>query len=353
MVVFLWICAALVGLVALSIFVLWLVYAPVVARAFAEMPWFPNRRPTMTPDDYPEGIFDAEKVFFDTADGVRLAGTYLPTMADERKGVVVFCHELRGSQATALAYTSGLRDEGFDVLAFDFRDHGESQKTGPGGPLPWATFDEAADVQAAIDFCCRREETLAGRIVLFGLSRGASVALCVAEADSRVQSVVLDSICPTERVQLYLIRRFMHLHVPACPQLSMLPDWMLSLLAFWANRIIQRQRRCRLLRVDRAARRIRKPVLLIHGGRDAIAPLETACSLRKQMRNRPRLWVVSEARHNETVYEAGEEYHCRIARFLTRHTCAPFNRVISRTKPISAVIMQENAAQCDAAPAAF
>jgi pimeloyl-ACP methyl ester carboxylesterase len=145
----------------------------------------------------------------------------------------------------------------------------------------------------------------------------------------------------------------MHLHVPACPQLALLPDWTLAMLAFWANCIIQRRRRCRILRVDRAARRIRKPVLLIHGGRDAIAPLETVCSLRKQLRNRPRLWVVSQARHNETVYEVGEEYHFRVARFLTRHACAPFNRVIPRTAPIGAVIMQENASQRDAAPAVF
>ncbi len=351
MVTFLWMVATLIGLVALSIFSLWAVYAPVVARAFAEMPWFPSRRPAMMLDDYPESIFDAEKVFFDTTDGVRLAGTYLPAIADERKGVVVFCHELRGSQATALAYTSGLRKEGFDVLAFDFRDHGESQKTGGDGLLPWATFDEVADVQAAIDFCCRRKKTLAGRVVLFGLSRGATAALCVAEADSRVQSVVLDSICPTERVQLYLIRRFMHLHVPACPQLAMLPDWTLSMLAFWANCIIQRQRHCRILRVDRAARRIRKPVLLIHGGRDAMTPLETVCSLRKQMRNRPRLWVISEARHNETVYEVGEEYHCRVARFLTRHAYIPSNGVIARARPVSAATIEENATQCNTAPA--
>lgn len=56
-------------------------------RAFAEMPWFPTRRTAITADDYPEGIFDAEKVSFDTADGLRLAGSYLPATARGVEGL--------------------------------------------------------------------------------------------------------------------------------------------------------------------------------------------------------------------------------------------------------------------------
>ncbi|MDZ7615428.1 MAG: alpha/beta hydrolase [Patescibacteria group bacterium] len=353
MVALLWTCAALIGAAGLVALLLWMVYAPIVARSFSDPPWFPPRRGEITPDDYPEGVFDAERVSFETTDGVRLAGTCLPTLAADRKGVVIFCHEYRGSQAIALAFTSGLRDAGFDVLAFDFRDHGESQKTMPHGPLPWATEDEAADISAAIDFCCRRDSRLAGRIVLFGLSRGASAALCVAAADSRVQATILDSICPTERVQLHLIRRFMFLHIRAWPGLAKLPDWTLTMLAFWANRVIERQRGCRILAVDRAARRISKPVLMIHGGRDAIAPLETAYSLRKRMRNRPKMWVVSEARHNEAVFEVGEEYRCRVARFLTRLACEPSHDDIPRERSVLAAIMHDNATQCDVAPASI
>ena len=352
MAVFFWACAVCIALALLLAFVGWAIYAPIVARAFAEMPWFPTRRTAITADDYPEGIFDAEKVSFDTADGLRLAGSYLPATAARRKGIVIFCHELRGDQTTALAFTSGLRDAGFDVLAFDFRNHGESAPNGMHRLLPWATVGEAADIQAAIDFCCRREGGGAGPIMLFGLSRGASAALCVAASDRRVRAAVLDSLCPTEPVQLFLIRRFMHLHVRALPQLARLPDWMFTMLAFWANQIIQRKHGCRLLHCDRAARRLRTPVLLIHGGRDGFAPLDVICGFRKRMRSRPRLWVVPEARHNETVFEAGEEYRDRVVRFLARHADASPDVHRLPAKPLATSLLPADNNPCDAEPVA-
>ena len=336
MIVVLWSSVVAIALtISVAVF-LWMVYAPVVARGLAEMPWLPSRLPATTPDEYSEGIFEAETVSFDTEDGVRLAGTYLPTTARHRKGVIIFCHELRGTRWTALTFTGGLRDEGFDILAFDFRNHGDST-TQPGHlPIPWATTGEATDIRAAIDYCCRRDEALAGHVVLFGLSRGASAALYVAESDARVRAAVLDSIVPTEHVQLYLIKRFMQFHTRSALWFSRWPDWTLRMLTFWANRMIEWRHGRRLLRVDRAAQRMRKPVLLIHGSRDAFVPLETVGVLRKQMRSRPRLWVVPQARHNETVLEAGEGYTHRVARFLLRHLPAEPEEVRAVPEPVFA-----------------
>ncbi len=353
MVVILWGSAAVTLLAVGVASVLWIVFSPVAARRLAEMPWFPSRRGAITPDDYPEGIFDIEEVSFQTADGVQLAGSYLPATARQRIGVVIFCHELGGNRSTALAFTSGLRDQGFDILTFDFRNHGASG-TKPGyKPVPWATDGEAADIRAALDYCCRRDGALAGRIALFGLSRGASAAFCVAAADPRVQAAVLDSIVPTERVQLYLVRRFMHLHLPLFPQLAKLPDCLLGLLVFWANRIIQRRHHCQILRIDRAARKTRKPVLLIHGTRDSFVPLETVCTLRKRMRRRPRLWVISQARHNETVHEAGEDYARRVARFLTVHMGVHADTVSEQPEPVPAGVVVTNTSHYDSPPVAW
>ncbi len=347
MIVVLWSSAVALVLVISVAVSLWVVYAPVAARGLAEMPWLPSRLPALTPDDYAEGIFEAETVFFDTEDGVRLAGTYLPTTARHRKGVIIFCHELRGTRWTSLTFTGGFRDEGFDILAFDFRNHGDST-TQPGHlPIPWATTGEAADIRAAIDYCCRRDEALAGHVVLFGLSRGASAALCVAGTDSRVRAAVLDSIVPTEYVQLYLIKRFMQFHTHSVLWFSRWPDWTLRMLTFWANRIIEWRHGSTLLRVDRAAQRMHKPVLLIHGSRDAFVPLETIGVLRKRMRSRPRLWVVPQARHNETVLEAGGGYTRRVARFLTRHVPAEHDGVGAAPAPAFAGLAMANEGRTD------
>ncbi len=334
---------------SLGILASWVLYAPVVAKAFAEMPWLPSPTATITLDDYPEGVFEAEDVRFCAEDGAHLMGTYLPASAPDRRGVVIFCHELRGNRMTALAFTSGLRAEGFDILAFDFRDHGDSATPSKRRLIPWATSREAADVEAAIDYCCRRDSALAGQIVLFGLSRGASAAMCVAATDSRVRAAVLDSVVFTERVQLFLIRRFMHYHLPYVPQLANVPDVLLLMLIFWANRLIEREDGARILSLGHAARQVRKPVFLVHGGRDSLVPLETVCSLRKQMRNRPKVWVISKARHNDTVHEVGDEYSRRIARFLSRHLTPPAEPAIVRMDAAHAEAARADVSERDAA----
>lgn len=78
--------------------------------------------------------------------------TYLPTTATRSRGTVIFCHEVRESRWSALTFTGGLRDAGFDVLTFDFRNHGQSSPQPSWRPLPWATHCEAIDIRAAIDW---------------------------------------------------------------------------------------------------------------------------------------------------------------------------------------------------------
>ncbi len=322
MMLFFGVAAVVAAVPLIAVISLWIVYAPVVAKRLAEMPWFPSRRNGVTPDDYPEGIFESEPVWLETEDGVRLAATYLPTTATRCRGIVIFCHEVRGSRWSALAFTGGLRDAGFDVLTFDFRGHGQSLMPSEVHPTPWATDREVLDIRAAVDWCSRQELAGASNIVLFGLSRGASAAFNVAAADPRVRSAILDSMVATEAVQLYLLKRFMHLHVPAYFHLYKLPDWLLALCVFWANRINKQKYGRSFVPMTRAAPGMRKPTLIIHGGRDVFAPLETVCQLRKEMGVRPRMWVISQAKHNETVYEAGEQYRQRVARFLLRHAQA-------------------------------
>ncbi len=341
MVLLLWCILASGILLLLLAPLLWFVYGPVVARRFVEMPWFPSGLSATTADDYPGGIFDAEEVAFAAADGVSLAGTYLPTTAAERKGVVIFCHEFRGSRWTALEFTGGLRNDGFDIFAFDFRNHGDSAVKAGYRPLPWATTWETVDVQAAIDYCCQRNAAFSGKVVLFGLSRGAATALCVAATEPRVRAAVLDSVVPTEEVQVYLIRRFMHLYLPrVLKPLSQLPDRPFRWLAFWANHIIRRSHGGAILGMTRAAQRVRKPLLLIHGCRDGFVPLATVCSLRRQMRIRPKVWVIPQARHNQTAREAGDDYHRRVVRFVGRHL---------ETQPAPALVEPEPI-RADAAP---
>ena len=65
---------------------------------------------------------------------------------------MVFCHELGGDRWGAGGYAGELRNSGFDIFTFDFRNHGLSDSLPGYQPMPWLTEYEMADVQAAVDY---------------------------------------------------------------------------------------------------------------------------------------------------------------------------------------------------------
>ncbi len=122
----------LVALFALSIaaFLIYVVirYSPIVARIFEDKPMFLPLRVART--------HDGEDVRFPTRNGLTLAGTYLKARTPKRSGVLVFCHEYLSNRWSVLPYLDHLRDHGFDLLTFDFRNHGESDQDPSLQPAP-------------------------------------------------------------------------------------------------------------------------------------------------------------------------------------------------------------------------
>lgn len=117
------------------------------------------------------GPFTASDVTITSADGTPLAATlYEPTGAVPAGGfpAVVMFHGLGGTRASLDPLARQLfAPEGYVVLAFDARGHGESGGLfGLDGPL------ENADARAVYDFLAARPEVAATRIGAFGVSLG-------------------------------------------------------------------------------------------------------------------------------------------------------------------------------------
>ncbi|PFG40960.1 serine aminopeptidase S33 family [Georgenia soli] len=119
----------------------------------------------------------AEHVSFPTADGELLAGWYVPS----RNGAaVVLLHGSGATRASVVDHADVLAAEGYGVLAFDARGHGES--TGRG--MRWGWFGDT-DVAAAVAYLEARPDVDAGRIAAVGLSMGGEEALGAARAGLR------------------------------------------------------------------------------------------------------------------------------------------------------------------------
>jgi alpha-beta hydrolase superfamily lysophospholipase len=116
-----------------------------------------------------------------TNNGQYLLGSFFRHTSENYRGVVLFCHELNGNRYGVSPYLDSILSAGFDLLTFDFRGHGDSQHGNVNQITPRVTVDNMEDVQTAIDWLRSRfGETC--NINLFGMGKGATIALCAAAA---------------------------------------------------------------------------------------------------------------------------------------------------------------------------
>ena len=110
-----------------------------------------------------------EEVLFPTADGLTLAGWYLPAPATEATTVIVF-NGNAGNRSHRAPLARALNDQGLAVLLTDYRGYGDNL----GSPSEEGL---ALDASAALAYLETRPDVDTDRLVYFGESLGAAVAL--------------------------------------------------------------------------------------------------------------------------------------------------------------------------------
>jgi pimeloyl-ACP methyl ester carboxylesterase len=128
----------------------------------------------------------ARSVSFHTDDGVALAGLWYEPSS--RGPAVILIHMLHRSRKDWEPLASRLSGEGYGVLAFDLRGHGESSGSIP-GEGQYAVFLQ--DVTAARRFVAARGDVVPSRLALIGASLGGTLALLDAAAHPGVAAIAL------------------------------------------------------------------------------------------------------------------------------------------------------------------
>jgi pimeloyl-ACP methyl ester carboxylesterase len=176
-------------------------------------------------------------------DGVVLRGWLFPAAAPSHGITVVYLHGAGDNRASGVWIAERLVRQGFDVLAYDARAHGDS-----GGDACTYGYHERVDLRRALDSLGIE------RAILLGFSLGGAVALQAAAEDPRVVGVVavatfsdLDSIARS--------------HAPFFATEGELRE---------AFALAEHEASFRVADVSPvdAASRIRAPVLLVHGTAD-------------------------------------------------------------------------------------
>ncbi len=197
-------------------------------------------------------------------------------------------------------YAEALRDDGFDLFAFDFRHHGQSDKEDGYVPMQWVSNREVRDLRAVLAYLRKRPDADPAGVGLFGVSRGGAAALCLAGRESSVWGVVTDGAFPTRGTVSAYIERFGQIYVGDKFYAHLIPRWLYDMVS-WTGRLrIEWERGCRYEDVEGAVRRLGpRPWLMIHGEKDAYIPPKIASRLFAQARPEGKeFWIVPKAKHN-------------------------------------------------------
>lgn len=237
-----------------------------------------------------------EEVTFQTADGLRLRGWLIPH--PEARGNVICCHGHGRNRGHWIALWPMLHAMKLNVLAFDFRGHGES----PGDTCTLGQW-ETEDVMAAEEFLRHRHPGKPGLLV--GISMGASASLRSLPRIPWVQGVWSEGA---------------HAHLgPVVENELILLPWLLRqpLLATyktlaWLDCGVVVDR----LNPAEAVGRSIVPVHVCHGEADAFVPLEEGRKLASACQGPCETWFVPGATHHNIRQRNAREYQERFQAWL-------------------------------------
>jgi fermentation-respiration switch protein FrsA (DUF1100 family) len=125
-----------------------------------------------------------EDVTLSTADGLELAGWYVPS---KNRAAVLLVHGGGGSREGAAAHAEMLARHGYGVLLYDARGRGESEGRPDGYGWTWGK-----DVAAALAFLESRSDVARDRIGALGVSTGADVLIEAAAKRRDIHALVAD-----------------------------------------------------------------------------------------------------------------------------------------------------------------
>lgn len=281
-----------IGLVSLAGALAVATYIASTAARLAEDTLSPPRTPLdQTPLD--AGIDEYKDVTFTASDGITLRGWYVPS---ENGVAIILAHGYAGNRLMLLPEAQILAEQGYGVLLFDFRGHGESADA-----LVTIGDHEQRDLSAAIDFIAAQPGV--EKIGAVGFSMGAATLVQVAARDDRLDGVVIEAAFPTlvEEIR-YRSRAF--------GPLSQIP----SLRAVRRSGVDVDGVRP----IDDLCAISPRPVLLIYGELDAAVPPGTAQTMLDAACEPAELWIVAGATHQNYAEVAPEEYAARLLNFLGR-----------------------------------
>jgi len=250
------------------------------------------------PDNY---NLKARTISIQTSDSVLLSAMLIEHEIDSPLATVVLLHGISGCKETQLERAKLLADAGYASLLLDLRAHGQS-----GGEYCTFGYYEKQDLRAVADTLTALFPERS--IGIWGASLGGAVALQSMAYDPRYQFGVVESTFDEfDKVAMEYGAK-----------------WFFGLRSVWlTNRVLQKSGQIahfdpEAVKPVRSAAQIDRPVLFLHGDRDARIPMEFGKRNFDSCAAEIKYWYpVAGAGHNNLWKVAGDSMHAVLGRYLS------------------------------------
>ncbi len=222
----------------------------------------------------------AEAVTFLTRDGLTLSGWFVPADVGGDGVTVVVFNGNGGNRGGRVPLAMALADRGYGVLLFDYRGYGGN----PGRPSEDGLSTDGA---AAVAYLGTRSDVDMGRLVYFGESLGAAIAIGVA-GDRPPAVLVL-------RSPFTSLADVASVHYPFLPVSFLLKDRYENL---------------------KAIRLVGAPLLVVAGSADRTVPVDQSVQVYHAASGTKELVIIEGADHNDQELSAGFELVDEIVQFI-------------------------------------
>ncbi len=236
--------------------------------------FFPEPGVQLNPEAFPAPI---ETVYLETEDSVRISGFFIPRENSRR--AVLFLHGNAGNASHRLPDAVALWSLNANVLLLDYRGYGLSEGT----PSEIGVY---RDAEAALSYLMKDRGFSIEEIVIFGRSIGSAVAVHIAQEKS-VNGLILISPLTSGRD----VARSQGL------------NWALPIMGDPFN---SREK----------IRNVNAPVMVIHGDRDEILPVEMGETLHHEAPDGRGFFVIPGAGHNDLIERASDSFFGYIRTFF-------------------------------------
>lgn len=207
-----------------------------------------------------------------TKDGVKISAVYLPS--EYARYTILFSHGNAEDLGSIMPFLRDLNEQGFSVFSYDYHGYGTSK----GRPTEVHAY---ADADAAYNYLVSNLHVAPKRIIVFGRSLGAALAIDLAMrkpvAGLIIESAFVTAVRVVTRIPILLFDKFNNL---------------------------------------KKIKQVRCPVLVIHALNDTLVPFWHGQKLYQSITTpKQNLWIKN-ANHNDLFWVADKNYWLVIRKFI-------------------------------------